>query len=246
MNDLRGFFAPTGTLRAAINMGNAVLAHSHTASEKPAGVTIDLSRDLARVLGVSVALVCFEGAGKAGAALAAEQVDVGFMAIDPLRAQELLFTRPYVQIEGCYAVQADSPLTDNAQVDCEGVRVIVGQASAYALHLQRHLQRAQLVDVPTSEEVVQTMLQDSTHPVAAGVRQQLEADAARFGGVRLLPGRFMVIEQAMAMSRARAKVHAHLQAAAFLENFIEERRSQGYVAEALQRHGMTGATVVTS
>jgi len=73
--------------------------------------------------------------------------------------------------------------------------------------------------------------------VAAGVKQQLEADAGRVGGVRLLPGRFMVIEQAMGVPKGRAAAQA------WLSGFIEEMKSSGFVAAALQRHGIQGAAV---
>jgi polar amino acid transport system substrate-binding protein len=232
-------FVPTGRLRAALNLGNAVLAHSHTAVERPAGVTIDLARRFAALLGVEVELVEFETAGKSGAAVAAGLADIGFMAIDPKRAESVHFTSPYVQIEGCYLVRNDSPLAKNDEVDRPGTRIVVGDASAYHLFLARVLQHAQIVKVPTSEGVVDTFVADPSIDVAAGVRQQLEADGRRVGGVRLLPGRFMVIEQAMAMPRGRSR-----EAEQVLESFIAEQRRNGFVREALHRHGMQGATAL--
>src|SRR6185369_5331194 len=141
----------------------------------------------------------FDTPGGSAAALASGEADIGFLAIDPKRAEGIHFTQPYVEIEGAYLVRGDSPLTRNEDVDHEGTRIVAGVGSAYALYLQRELKHASLVTVPTSEGVVDTFLADPTAHVAAGVRQQLEADAARVGGVRVLPGRFMVIEQAMAM-----------------------------------------------
>ena len=134
--------APTGVLRAALNMGNPVLAHSRTAPERPAGVTIDLARMLAGRLGVELQLVEFGTPGESGAALSAGAADVGFLAIDPNRARTLRFTSSYVSIEGAYLVREDSQLTDNAEVDRPGTRVVVGTASAYALFLERHLAHA--------------------------------------------------------------------------------------------------------
>ena len=232
-------FTPSGRLRAALNLGNAVLAHSHTAGERPAGVTIDLARRFAALLGVEAELLEFDTAAKAGAAVAAGQADIGFMAIDPKRAESVRFTTPYVHIEGCYLVREDSPLRSNDEVDRSGTRVVVGDGSAYHLFLARHLQQAAIVTVATSEEVVDTFLRDPGLQVAAGVRQQLEADARRTGGVRLLPGRFMVIEQAMAMPRGRSR-----EAQALLESFIAEQRRSGFVRDALQRHGIEGATAL--
>ena len=232
-------FAPTGRLRAALNMGNPVLAHSRTAAERPAGVTIDLARRFAQLLGVEAELLQFETAAKSGAAVAAGEADIGFMAIDPKRAEAIHFTTPYVQIEGCYLVRDASPLQRNEEVDRPGRRVVVGEGSAYELFLSRHLRQASLVKVATSEAVVDAFMADPAVEVAAGVRQQLETDARRVGGVRLLPDRFMVIEQAMAMPRGRSGA-----AEVLLESFMVEQRRSGFVREALQRHGIEGATAL--
>ena len=230
-------FAPTGVLRASLNMGNPVLAHSRTATEKPAGVSIDLARALARELGVVASFLEFDTAAKSVEALAAGLADIGFMAIDPQRAGSIQFTAAYVQIEGAYLVPQDSPITSNDQVDRPGVRIVVGAGSAYELSLSRTLKHATVVKVPTSEAVVASMLQDR-QPVAAGVRQQLQSDAKRIAGVRVLDGRFMVINQAMAMPKDRS-IAAH----AYLADFVERMKRDGFVGEALSRHGIEGAKV---
>ncbi|MDP3172306.1 MAG: transporter substrate-binding domain-containing protein [Polaromonas sp.] len=235
--DLVKEFAPTGRLRASLNMGNPVLAHSHTATEKPAGVTIDLSREFARELGVAVDFLQFDNAAKSVAALAGGEADIGFMAIDPLRAETTHFTPAYVQIEGYYLVPESSPIRANADVDRPGTRIVMGAGSAYGLYLQRHIQHATLVQVPTSEAVVDAMLRDGME-VSAGVKQGLEADALRVGGLRLLGERFMVINQAMAMPKARSAA-----AAAFLDDFVARTKRSGFVAASLERHAIVGAAV---
>ena len=159
------------------------------------------------------------------------------MAIDPLRAGNIRFTAAYVQIEGAYLVPQDSPITANEQVDQPGTTVVVGAGSAYALYLARSVRHATLLPVPTSEAVADAMVAGG-HPVAAGVRQQMEADAKRIGGLRVLDGRFMVINQAMAMPRERSD-EAH----AWLADFVERMKRDGVVAECLQRHGIQGAKV---
>lgn len=233
-------FAPAGRLRASLNMGNPVLAHSHTASEKPAGVTIDLSREFARELGVAVDFLQFDTAAKSVAALASGEADIGFMAIDPLRAETTHFTPAYVQIEGYYLVREDSAIRTNAEVDRAGIRIVVGAGSAYGLYLQRHIRHATLVPVPTSEAVVDAMLQDGLD-VSAGVKQGLEADARRVGGLRLLGERFMVINQAMAMPKTRSAA-----AAALLDDFVARMKRSGFVAASLARHAIVGAAVADS
>lgn len=236
-DDLLKAFAPLGHLRASINLGNPILANRNSDTGEPFGVSVDLARGLAQRLGVDVELVVFDAAGKSVEAVTAEQVDVGFFAVDPLRGQGIAFTAPYVLIEGCYLVREDSPLQDNAEVDQPGTRVAVGRGSAYDLYLSRELKNAEIVRAPTSPTVVDVFVAQSLD-VAAGVKQQLESDQARFSGLRLLPGRFMVIQQAMGLPKGRGTV-----AAAYLATYVEEMKATGFVAQALQRHGIQGASV---
>jgi polar amino acid transport system substrate-binding protein len=231
----RAELSGTGRLRAAINYGNPILA-SHGPGGEPAGVSVDLAREAARRLDLPLDLVTFTSAGNTVEALKAGRVDLAFVAIDPVRAADMDYTAPYVIIEGAYLVRDASPLRRNEEVDRAGTRIAVGRGSAYDLYLARALKQATLVRIPTSPQVVDAFLAQGLE-VAAGVRQQLEADAQRVGGVRLLPGRFMVIEQAMGVPRGR---HA---AQAWLSDFIEEMKASGFVAQALQRHGIQGAAV---
>jgi polar amino acid transport system substrate-binding protein len=232
--------APTGKLRASINLGNPILANADASTGLPGGVSVDLARGLATRLGVDIELIVFDAAGKSVEAVESDRADVGFFAIDPKRGVDIAFTAPYVLIEGCYLVREDSPIRDNEQVDHEGHRVVVGKGSAYDLYLTRELRQAQLYRAPTSPAVVDTFVTQHAD-VAAGVRQQLQADAKRVPGLRLLDGRFMVIQQAMGLPRKRGAV-----AAAFLERYVEEMKASGFVAEALKRHGIEGASVAPS
>jgi polar amino acid transport system substrate-binding protein len=229
-------FAPAGRLRASINLGNPVLA-GRDANDAPAGVSIDIARAFAQRLGVPLDLLTFDTAAKSVDALTNEEADIGFFAIDPKRGTHVAFTPPYVLIEGAYLVRTDSPLTANEQVDRAGTTVLVGQGSAYDLYLTRELKAATIERVPTSQTVVQDFLARGLD-VGAGVKQQLQADIAGMSGVRMLPGRFMVIRQAMGCPRSRGE-----QAAAELSRFVEEIKASGFVAEALARHGIEGAGV---
>lgn len=230
-------FAPTGKLRAAINLGNPILAHMNSQTGEPFGVSIDLARALAKQLGVDIEWVVFDTAGKSVEAVRAEQADVGFFAIDPLRGQGMAFSAPYVLIEGAYMVPEASAISANEEVDRPGHRVTVGKGSAYDLFLTRELKQAEIVRAPSSPTVVDVFVAQKLE-VAAGVKQQLQADQARFPGHRLLPGRFMVIQQAMGVPQSRG-----VEVAASLAQFVQEMKASGFVAEALQRHGIQGASV---
>jgi polar amino acid transport system substrate-binding protein len=236
-DDIAKALAPTGKLRASINLGNAVLAGKDPATGAATGVSVDLATEFARRLGVPVELVVFDTAAKSVDAVAGEQADIGFFAIDPKRGEFIAFTAAYVLIEGAYLVREGSPLHKNEDVDQPGHSVVVGQGSAYDLFLTRELKHATIARAPSSPAVVDTFLAQRAD-VATNVKQQLEADALRVGGLRLLPGRFMLIQQAMGCPRSRGA-----QAAAFLSKFVEEMKAGGFVRDALARHGIRGATV---
>ena len=228
--------APAGKLRAAINFGNPILATKDPATGEPRGVSVDLARELGKRLGVPVELVTFNAAGKVVEAVKAAQVDIAFVAIDPVRANDMLQTPPYVIIEGAYLVRNDSPIRRNEEVDRAGNRIAVGNGSAYDLFLTRELKAAKLVKAPTSPAVTDLFVAQNLE-VAAGVKQQLQADAKRLPGLRLLDGRFMVIEQAMGLPKGRDS------GARYVSAFVEEMKASGFVAAALQRHGIEGALV---
>jgi polar amino acid transport system substrate-binding protein len=225
----------TGKMRAAINFGNPILA-TRGPNGEARGVSVDLAREAARRLGLPIELLTFNSAGMVVEAVKVKQVDVAFVAIDPVRAADMDYTAPYVIIEGAYLVRNDSALQRNEEVDRAGTRVAVGRGSAYDLYLSREIKAATLVRAPTSPAVTDLFLAEKLE-VAAGVKQQLEADAKRVGGVRLLPGRFMVIEQAMGVPKGRTAAQV------WLSGFIEEMKASGFVAEALKRHAIEGAAV---
>lgn len=230
-------FAPTGALRASINLGNPILAGTDPASGEARGVSVDLAREFARRLGVPLELVVVETAGRSVEAVTNGQADIGFFAIDPVRGAGIGFTAPYLLIEGCYLVRSASALQRNEEVDRPGTRVVVGAGSAYDLHLTREMKQAQLVRAPSSQAVVDTFVELGAD-VAAGVKQQLEADLRRHPGHRLLPDHFMVIRQAMGLPKGRGEA-----ARVALAGFVEEMKAGGFVAAALARHGIEGASV---
>jgi len=230
-------FAPTGRLRASINLGNPILAARNTGTGEVSGVSVDLARGLAERLGVPVELVVTDAAAKSVETVRAGRADIGFFAVDPLRGEGIRFSAPYVLIEGAYLVKEGSPLRSNDEVDRAGTRIMVGRGSAYDLFLTREIKGATLLRAPTSPAVVDRFLAEGAE-VAAGVRQQLEADAKRIPGLRLLPGRFMVIEQAMGVQAGRGEA-----AEAFLRRYVEEAKASGRVAASLQKHAIQGAIV---
>ena len=235
-------FAPTGKLRAAINLGNPILVNRDAVGQ-PVGVSIDLAHAFAKRLGLTesqVELVVFDGAAKSVECVTQGQADVGFFAVDPLRGAGISFTAPYVLIEGSYLVRESSALRSNDQVDTAGIGIAVGQGSAYDLFLSRELKHAHTVRGDGAPGAM-TAFQNNPVEVLAGIKQMLAAEARATPGLRLLPGRFMVIQQAMGCPKALGEA-----AAAYLSQFVETMKANGFVADALRRHGIQGASVPPS
>jgi polar amino acid transport system substrate-binding protein len=219
--------APTGVLRASINLGNPVLAQG--TPFEPAGVTVDIAREIGSRLGLPVELVCFDAARKSFEAMTSGRADICFLAIEPAREAEVAFTAPYVVIEGVYAVPAESPIVSHADVDRPGVRVGVKQGSAYDLYLSRTLRNATIVRGP-SDGVDEFLAQNLE--VAAGIGQPLTAFAADNPAYRLLPGAFMQIRQALGTTKSR-----HPDTVAYLRTLIEDLKTTGFISASLIRSG---------
>jgi polar amino acid transport system substrate-binding protein len=230
-------FAPTGVLRASINVGNPILARRDPTTGEPAGVSVDLAREFARSLGVAVEFVVFPSAGASVEAVTGDRADIGFFAIDPVRGEGLRFTAPYVLIEGSYLVPESSVLAHNDQVDAAGHRVSVVIGSAYDLFFSREIRRATVVRFERAAASIAAVRAGEVD-VAAGIRRLLEDEADREPGVRVLPGRFMVIQQAIGIPAARGA-----NAQALVAEFVEQMKRSGFVADALARHHVVGAVV---
>ena len=214
--------APTGVLRASINLGNPVLARG--TPDEPAGVTVDIAREIAARLDLPVELVCFDAARKSFEAMKDGRADICFLAIEPAREAEVAFTEPYVVIEGVFAVPVDSAITTVGDVDQPSVRIGVKQGSAYDLYLTRTLRHAQVVRGDEGVDVFREQELD----VAAGIREPMTAFAAGNADVRLIDERFMEIRQAVGTTKSRRP-----ETVRFLSEVVDELRATGFIARSL-------------
>ena len=224
--DAARMLAPSGTLRAAINFGNPVLAQRDRTTGEPRGVSAALARELGQRLGVPVRFVPYEEAGQVAAAAVQDAWDVAFLAVDPVRGATIEFTAPYVLIEGSYVVPPDSKLGSIDAVDQPGVRICVAANSAYDLFLTRALHHAELIRFASGGEAEAAFLHGGFDALA-GVKQPLAALVRTHPELRLLPGRFMAIQQAMAVPKSRAV------GTPYLRGFVEEMKTSGFVRAAL-------------
>lgn len=230
---LRDELAPTGTLRAALNLSNFLLVSKAPEGAEPAGIAPDMAREVARRLGVPVTFVRFPNPGDLAAGVA--QWDIGLIGADPLRAAEIAFTTAYLEIEASYLLPAGSPIQSFDDIDRPGVRIAVGDRTAYDMYLRRTLKHATLERAAGLEASFQRFV-DEKLDALAGLRPRLVSDMARAWGSRILEGRFMAVQQAIGTPIARQA------SAQWLQSFVDEARS-GLVAELIARHRVQGVSV---
>ncbi|HWG00747.1 MAG TPA: transporter substrate-binding domain-containing protein [Trebonia sp.] len=220
--------APRGVLRASINLGNPVLAQGTRAD--PAGVTVDIARELAARLDLPLELVCFDAARRSLQAMVKDEADICFLAIEPARAAEVAFTAPYVLIEGVYAVPADASFATAADADRDGVRIGVKRGSAYDLFLTRSLAHATIVRGEDNAD----MFLDVDANVVAGIREPMTGLVRAHPGWRLIDDRFMEIRQAVGTLKTKDATTVR-----FLCDLVEELKASGFIAESLRRSGQS-------
>jgi polar amino acid transport system substrate-binding protein len=228
ISDVARDLAPTGRLRVAINLGNIVLAQTDAVTGEPIGTTVDIARALGERLSTPVDFIAFNTAGKVFEALKCGELDIVFLAIDPVRAEEIAFTPPYALIEGNFVVPAGSDLTSMAEIDRPGSRVAVARGSAYDLFLTRALKAATLVRFATGWEALEMFVSEKLE-AAAGVRQPIVKFMNTHRDLRRIEPPFMEIKQAVGTPKERTA------GAAYLRLFIEDLKASGFVADALRR-----------
>ena len=232
---LRKEIAPSGTLIAGTNYGNIVHTQRGAPGQDPQGVAPEIARELARRLGVPIRYVTYDIAGKMADAAEQGAWDIAFLAVDPARAKSIAFSAPYLLIEGSYLVRNDSPRKRLEDFDRKGVRIAVGDKSAYDLFLARHLKQATLERYPTSQAAIDAFIAGKAD-AAAGVKQALAANARKTPGLRVIDGAYMTIAQAAGVPASRPN------AGRYLHDLVEELKANGFVARHLAATGNADAT----
>lgn len=226
--------APTGTLRAAINMGNFLLVTGRSASGDPDGVSPGMARAVAERLGVPVRYVPFAKPGPLADAVDDNVWDIGLIGAEPQRAEKIAFTAAYAEIEATFLVSADSKITAIDQVDRPGVRIAVTARAAYDLWLERNIKHATVLRV---EGGALAKFKSEGLEVLAGLRPGLLTDLEGLPGARILDGQFTSVQQAIGTRRRNTR------GAAFLRDFVEEAKASGLIAGLIKQHNVRGLSV---
>jgi len=237
MNDkVRAQLAPTGVLRAGINLSNFLLVTGRSESGDPTGVAPDMAREIAGVLGVPVKYVTFKSPGELGDQVGKDVWDIGLIGAEPQRAEKIQFTAAYVEIEATYMVPEGSPIKSIADVDKAGVRIAVSARSAYDLWLVNNIRNATLVQVNGLDAAYEKFMSDKLE-VLAGLRPGLLKDVEKAPGLKILDGKFTAVQQAVGTAKA------NIEAAAFLADFVEKAKKSGMVQGFIDRHKVKGLSV---
>jgi polar amino acid transport system substrate-binding protein len=233
---VRSELAPTGKLRVGVNMSNFLLTRTDPATKQPAGVAVDLGRELARRLGVPAEIIPYPNPGALADAAKSGVWDVGFLGAEPQRANEIDFTAAYVEIEATYLVPAGSPLKTIDEVDKDGIRIAVPTKSAYELYLTRTLKQAKLVHENGAANAFKRFVDDKLDALA-GLKPRLVTDCDNLKGSRIIEGRFTAVQQAAGTPKGRSA------GAQYLREFIEDIKASGLVAKTIENNGVRGLTV---
>lgn len=228
--------APTGTLRAGINLSNFLLVTGKAANGDPVGVSPDVAAEIGRRLGVGVEYVTYPDPGALADAAERAEWDIGNIGAEPQRAQTIAFSAAYSEIEATYLIPAGSPIRTIADVDRPGVRIAVKGRAAYGLWLENNLQHAELVRTDTIDASFDIFV-DKGLDALAGLRPRLIKDVARLDGARILGGQFSAVQQAVGTPRK------NVAAALWLRATVEDLKSSGFIAELIKKHDVEGLSV---
>ncbi len=234
--DVKQELAPSGKLRVGLNYGNFLLVLKDSADGSPNGIAPDLGRELGKRLGVPVEFVKFQQAGQLADGVRDGKCDVGFLGVEPQRANDIAFTKAYLEIPVTFLVPPGSKIGRIAEVDRKGVRIAVSARSAYDLYLSRTLKNAELVRAEGIDGSHQLFLQQKLD-VLAGLKPRLVSDAEKLPGARVLDGQVTGVQQACGTTKARVA------GAKYLGEFIEDVKRSGLVAKTIDKHGVRGVSV---
>ena len=129
LDEARAALAPTGELRAAINLGNFLLVTGKTAKGNPQGVSPSVASALAERLSVPLRLIGYDTPGELADAAVLNEWDIGNIGAEPKRAETINFTVAYCEIESTYRVPPGSTLQTVDEVDQPGVPLLSRHAA---------------------------------------------------------------------------------------------------------------------
>ena len=236
LDQVRAELAPTGILRAGINLSNFLLVTGKTEEGNPEGVSPSMAAEVARRLNLEIQYITFKTPGELADAATEDVWDIGLIGAEPERARHISFTKAYSEIEATYLVPAGSPLQSIEDVDQPGIRISAPARAAFELWLTDNIKHAELhraVGRQAYEDFV-----EQGFDALAGLRAGLINDVDNLPGSRILDGKFTSVQQAIGTPKGREA------AASFLADFVEEAKSSGFVGALIEQFGVSGRLTV--
>jgi polar amino acid transport system substrate-binding protein len=210
--------APTGVIRAAVNMSNAALVRLDPVTGSLTGPSAQIALELAAELDCGLSLVQYGSAADILAAAEGNEWDVAFIASDPSRVDRFSFSPSYTTVTASFLVSDGSALGSVGHVDVEGVRIAAARTAAYTKQLERRIRKAILLHTANPASALD-MLVSSQCDAAAGLTESLSRFCKENPGFRVVEGSFSKVPQAIAVHRRC--VHA----STFLSDFIQQHCS---------------------
>jgi polar amino acid transport system substrate-binding protein len=231
--DAAARIAPRGEIRAALIASNPVLV-DHSTTGELGGVSVELARAFAAKLGVPILLVPYDNPARYNESLGNGEWDIGLAARDPSRAEHLVFSDVFMEVDNGCVARPGLPFKTADEVDRTGIKVAVAQGSAPDGFLTRTLKNAEIVRVPGGLVPAREALASGRADVYGENAHLAYRIAAELPGAFVLDGRFNVVMMSIAVPKLNSD------ALTVVNEFVREAKGNNLIAEAISRAGLRG------
>jgi polar amino acid transport system substrate-binding protein len=229
--------APTGKLRAGMNLGNNLFTRQNAAGEL-LGVSVDLMQELAKRLGVSLDMVIYDQPGQVADDATNGVWDIAILAIEKTRAKTISFSPAMTEIEAGYVVHKSSTLQGTEEVDAKGMKIAAPEKAGYELYLTSALKNASIVRTKNFANSIEIFNENAVDALA-GLKPNLIESMSKLPDGRLMPGNFMTINHGFAIALGKPAANA------YLENFVKDLIATGFVARSIEKHQIKGLVAIS-
>jgi polar amino acid transport system substrate-binding protein len=230
---LKDEIVPTGKLRVALAISPAGGAFWSTKTEAGgyAGVPVDLGKEMAAQLGVSVEYVVFQNSGQITDSVSKGGWDVTFLPKDPERETRMSFGPVYEVADATYIVKPGSSVTNFETLDQPNIKIAAVNNTTTMRGAIAHLKNAQVTGYQSYDEIF-GLLKNGEVDAFALSRDQLNAMAKKIPGTRVLDETFKQTTTAVAVPLN------HPLALAFVTKFMTDATSSGTLRKAYDNNGL--------
>ena len=229
--------APTGKLRAGMNLGNNLFTRKNDSGEL-FGVSVDLQQELAKRLGVSLEMVIYDQPGQVADDAIKGVWDIAILAIEKTRAKTISFSPAMTEIEAGYVVHQTSTLKSTEEVDAKGMKIAAPEKAGYELYLTSALKNAAIVRTKNFGASIQIFNENKVDAIA-GLKPNLIESMHKLPEGKLLQGNFMTVNHGFAIALGKAAANNYLQ------NFVKELIETGFVARSIEKHHIKGLIAIS-